>query len=95
MACDGLGMRLANGPPTHLVVWGRRGVGIDTLCRHNFEHNRYIWEFENNVRIIGRNSGIGISFSQDYPQRACAVRVTGLVSLVPILSSLGTRLGTN
>ena len=33
-------------------------LGIDTLCRHNFEHNRYIWEFENNARIIGRNSGI-------------------------------------
>ena len=33
-------------------------VGIDTLCQHNFEHIRYIWEFENNARIIGRNSGI-------------------------------------
>jgi len=33
-------------------------IGIGTLCRHNFEHNRYIWEFENIARIIGKNSGI-------------------------------------
>ena len=43
-------------------VWS---VGIDTLCRHNFEHNRYIWEFENNTGIIGRNTGIiGQTFFQ-------------------------------
>ena len=39
-------------------TWTGSEVGIDTLCRHNFEHNRYIWEFEINVRIIGRNSRI-------------------------------------
>ena len=33
-------------------------LGIDTLCRHNFEHNRYIWEFENNARIIGNIGNI-------------------------------------
>ena len=40
-------------------------IGIDTLCRHDFEHNRYIWEFENSTGIIGRNTRIiGQTFFQ-------------------------------
>ena len=36
----------------------RRPVGLDTLCQHSFEHNRYILEFENNAGIIGNFLGI-------------------------------------
>ena len=45
---------------TTLVPACACSVGIDTLCRHNFQHNRYmyIWKFENNARIIGSNPGI-------------------------------------
>ena len=28
-------------------------LGLDSLCWHSFEHNRYILEFENNAGIIG------------------------------------------
>ena len=43
----------------------KEALGIDTLCRHNFEHNRYIWEFENTAGIIGRKTGIiGKTFFQ-------------------------------
>ena len=34
----------ATGPP----------VGLDKLCQHNFENNRYSQEYENNAGIIGK-----------------------------------------
>ena len=30
------------------------GVGLDKLCQHNFENNRYSQEYENNAGIIGK-----------------------------------------
>ena len=32
----------------------RMGVGLDKLCQHNFENNRYSLEYENNAGIIGK-----------------------------------------
>ena len=29
-------------------------VGLDKLCQHNFENNRYSQEYENNAGIIGK-----------------------------------------
>ena len=41
---------------------GNPCIGIDILCGHNSEHSRYIWEFENNVGIIGNILGIMVRF---------------------------------
>ena len=32
----------------------RLQVGLDKLCQHNFENNRYSQEYENNAGIIGK-----------------------------------------
>ena len=29
-------------------------VGLDKLCQHNFENNRYSQEYENHAGIIGK-----------------------------------------
>ena len=33
----------------------RSSSGVGKLCRHNFEHNRYMYAFENHASIIGIN----------------------------------------
>ena len=52
------------GPLFMYTTRGRLPLGLDKLCQHNFENNRYSQEYKNNAGIIGKAFCVIITFGE-------------------------------